>query len=128
MYARARDVMAMLAEKNPSVPEYQMALAEIHFNIGQTEFDLADRPAALVSFEQARTLLLPLLDEHGGDARYRDNLATTSRAVAKLQLETNRRDEARKWLQTLLEHLRKLARRFPLRSTSTSGSSARRPI
>lgn len=103
-YAKARDAMATLAERNPEVAEYQVTLAEICINLAQAENDAGHQDAAIASVARAQASLTPLLSEHAGNARYRRNLW----AVAKLQADLDRRDEAIGTLKTLQKHLRQL--------------------
>jgi tetratricopeptide (TPR) repeat protein len=113
LYVQARDEMQALAEKNPSVPEYQFALAEIYINMAQSEFEENHRDAALAAFEQAQQLLVPLAAGAAESVRYRGDLIVTLRAVAILHPEASRRDEARQALQALRAQLQEILQQSP---------------
>jgi serine/threonine-protein kinase len=112
-YAKARDVLAQLAEKNPSVPEYQVALAAIYFNVGEAEYEAQRHGAALTAYQHAQTLLTPVVADHGENARYRGDFFKTFHAVSRLHNAMGQRPEVVKTVQAFQQHLEQLLQRFP---------------
>jgi serine/threonine-protein kinase len=113
LYDQAREEMQTLKEKNPSVPEYQLALAEIYINMAQSEFEQGRRSAAVAAFEQAQQLLERLVAGAAENARYRGDLIVTLRAVAVLHPEATRREGARQALQAVRVRLREISQNSP---------------
>ena len=94
LYAEAIAILEPLAKKNPSVNDYQIALAEIHINLGQAEFEQGDREAALTSFEQAVAILEPLATVQTEIGRYRRDYIVSLHAVGKLHHDQSRRQKS----------------------------------
>jgi tetratricopeptide (TPR) repeat protein len=113
LYAKSRDVMASLAEKNPGVTEYHIALAEIDLSIGRAEYQLGHLDSARTAFENAQAILTTLLAEHASDQRCRHNYIAAMGAVAKLHREAGRRAEAEKVYEALAQQLRQILERNP---------------
>ncbi len=113
LYVQARDEMQDLADKNPSVLEYPVALAEILINMAQAEFEQSRTDAALAGFERAQLLLMPLLAGAARNAHYRGNLIVTLRAVGVLHPEASRRDESRQALRKLRAQLCEILTQSP---------------
>ena len=113
LYVQARDEMQDLADKNPSVLEYPVALAEILINMAQAELEQSRPDAALAGFERAQLLLMPLLAGAARNARYRGNLIVTLRAVGVLHPEASRRDESRQALRKLRAQLCEILTQSP---------------
>ena len=105
--------MARLAEKNPGVTEYQIALAEIDLSIGRAEYQQGHLDAALTAFERAQAILTTLLADHADDQRCRHDYIAAMGAVAKLHREAGRRAEAEKTYETLAQQLRQILERNP---------------
>jgi serine/threonine-protein kinase len=113
LYAQARDVLEPLAEKNPSVTEYQVGAAEVFINIAQMEQERGHAEQSLAAFDRAAALLIPLLADLAPDARYRRNLIIATCAVGELHPNANRRAEALRALEALAEHLPRIAAQSP---------------
>ena len=94
LYAKACKTMTTLAEKNSSVVEYQIALAEIYINLAKAEDEQADRDQAVDHFERAQTLLTPFMTDYVTDARYRHNLIVALEQVARRHPDSARRAAA----------------------------------
>ncbi|MGA2031596.1 MAG: serine/threonine-protein kinase [Thermoguttaceae bacterium] len=105
LYAMACKTMTTLAEKNSSVVEYQIALAEIDINLAKAEDEQTARDLALDHFERAQTLLMPLMADYATDARYRQNLIPALEAVARRHPDHARRAEAATALESLRRRL-----------------------
>ena len=113
LYAKSRDVMMRLAEQNPSVTEYQIALAEVDLSMGRAEYQPGHLDAALQAFERAQAILTTLMVEHADDQRCRHDYIAAMGAVAKLHREAGRRAEAEKMYETLAQQLRQILERNP---------------
>jgi hypothetical protein len=98
--------MNSLAEKNPSVVEYQIALAEIDLNFAKAEDRQKDRAKAAANFQDAVTLLAPLMNEFLGDVRYRYNLIVALDQVTQTHPDRSRREAAVALLRELQARLR----------------------
>jgi tetratricopeptide (TPR) repeat protein len=118
LYAQARGVLEQLAEKNPSVTEYQVGAAEVFINIAQMEKEQEHADKSLAAFDRAATLLIPLIADLAIDARYRWDLINAARSVGELHPEPNRRAEALRALEVLGEQLRRITARS---SDATAG-------
>ena len=113
LYAQARDVLEQLAEKNPSVTEYQVGAAEVFINIAQTEQERGHSDKSLAAFDRAALLLTPLVDDLAEDVRYCRNLIIALCSVGELHPEPRRRAEVLHVLETLHEHLRRIVAQSP---------------
>jgi tetratricopeptide (TPR) repeat protein/ribosomal protein S27E len=113
LYQQAQELMRALADKNPSVAEYQVGLAEIYLNIAQAEYELGRSEAAMKSFAQARRILAPLVANYAEVARYRQDFIVSLAAIARLHPEAGQRAEAIGGLESLQRQLREIAGRVP---------------
>ena len=113
LYAQARDVLEQLAGKNPSVTEYQVGAAEVFISIAQTEQELGHSDKSLAAFDHAALLLAPLVNDLAEDVRYRRNLIVAICSVGELHPEPKRRAEVLRVLETLREHLQRMAEQTP---------------
>jgi tetratricopeptide (TPR) repeat protein len=113
LYGQARDLLEQLAEKNPSVTEYQVGAAEVFINIAQTERERGHTDKSLAAFDRAASLLTPLVNDLAEDARYRRNLIIAICSVGELHQEPNRRAEVLHVLETLRERLRQIVAQSP---------------
>jgi tetratricopeptide (TPR) repeat protein len=113
LYAQARDILEQLAEKNPSVTEYQVGAAEVFLNIALIEKERGHSDKSLAAFDRAASLLTPLANDLAEDDRYRRNLIIAICSVGELHPEPRRRAEALHVLETLHEHLRRIVAQSP---------------
>ena len=97
--------MTALAEKNSSVVEYQIALAEIYINLAKAEDEQKDPGRAADHFDRAQTLLTPLLTDYATDARYCHNLIVALEQVARRHPDNARRAAATTTLDALHRRL-----------------------
>jgi tetratricopeptide (TPR) repeat protein len=113
LYTQAREVLEQLAEKNPSVTEYQVGAAEVFISIAQMEQEQGHSDRSLAAFDRATSLLTPLVNDLAEDSRYRGNLIIAACTVGELHPEPARRAEVLHVLKTLHEHLRQTVARSP---------------
>jgi serine/threonine-protein kinase len=113
LYVQARDVLEQLAEKNPSVTEYQVGAAEVFMNIAQTEKERGHADNSLAAFDRAASLLIPLIADLAEDTRYRWDLINAARSVGELHPEPSRRAEALRALEAMGEQLQRISARSP---------------
>jgi tetratricopeptide (TPR) repeat protein len=113
LYAQARDVLEQLAEKNPTVTEYQVSAAEVFISIAQIEQERGNPDKSLAAFDRAASLLTPLVHDLAEDARYRRDLILTLCTIGELHPEPKRRTEMLNVLKTLHEHLRRIVAQSP---------------
>jgi len=113
LYAQARDVLEQLAEKNPSVTEYQVGAAEVFISIAQAEQEQGHSDKSLAAFDRAATLLTPLVADLADEVRYRRNLIVALCSVGELHPDPKRRAEVLRILETLHERLRQMVEQTP---------------
>jgi serine/threonine-protein kinase len=113
LYEQARDILEQLAEKNPTVIEYQVSAAEVFISIAQIEQERGNADKSLAAYDRAASLLIPLVNDLAEDARYRRNLIIALCTIGELHPEPKRRTEALHALMTLHERLRKIIARSP---------------
>jgi tetratricopeptide (TPR) repeat protein len=113
LYAQSRDVLEQLAEKNPTVTEYQVGAAEVFISIAQIEREQGKSDKSLAAFDRAASLLAPLVNDLAEDARYRRNLIVALCTIGELHPEPKRRGEVLHVLEVLHEHLRRIVAQSP---------------
>jgi tetratricopeptide (TPR) repeat protein/tRNA A-37 threonylcarbamoyl transferase component Bud32 len=113
LYNEAKVALEALANKNPTVTDFQAALAEIYINLAQTEYELQDSVAALASFKQAEEILTRLVAGRSETGRYRGDLIVALHAVGKLAPDPAQREKALSSLEALRQNLEEMASAFP---------------
>jgi len=113
LYAQAREALEKLAEKNPTVAEFQIGAAEVFINIAQLESERGQADRSLAAFDRAARLLTPLIASQAADARFRNDLLLALCSVGELHPDAGRRAEAVGALETLGERLRRIAADSP---------------
>ena len=109
MYAESRTALERLAWLNPSVTDYQVALAEVCLTLAEAEFNHGDRQEAMAAFEQAEAILAPLVAEHAANARYHRDLLFALRAIGKFAPDPAKRRKVLRTLETLRQNLARAA-------------------
>jgi serine/threonine-protein kinase len=109
MYAESRAALERLASQNPSVTEYQVALAEVCLTLAEAEYNHGNRERALAAFEQAEIILAPLVAEHSATGRYHRDIILALRAIGKLDPDPAKRRKVLRTLETLRQNLAQAA-------------------
>lgn len=118
-YRRAREILEPLAEKNPSVPEYQLELAHVYVNVAGAEGDLHHGEAAVQAAEKADEVLRPLAKSHARNVLY----VTICRGIQVVFAENHPDLKRRAMAQRALEQLQRL---FP-KTAKPAGAAAGPP-
>ncbi len=109
LFQKSREILQSLAEKNPDVPEYQLALAEISIAITHVLFDQGQLHAALDSIDRAEAILTPLAADCGEMARYRTDFTNTWSFIGMYHADPLRRNKALETLQNWQQYLEQAA-------------------
>jgi tetratricopeptide (TPR) repeat protein/tRNA A-37 threonylcarbamoyl transferase component Bud32 len=94
LYQDALGRMETLARTNPDVPDYQVDLAGLHMNVGESHRARKELDAALASYRQAREILQALVEAYPKVARYRFDLVRAFHQAAVAELETGQAESA----------------------------------
>ncbi len=105
LYQEAIRRMERLAWANPDVPEYQVDLAGLYSNFGESHRQRNELSAALRAYQQARDILQGLVEKYPDSSRYRWDLAKTLHQAGVVQWLLDQRDDARHDFQSAADHL-----------------------
>jgi hypothetical protein len=98
LYQAARARLAALAERNPEVTAYRIAMAEIDITMIEAELEQDHEAEALAAALRGYRVLRPLRDACAGSARYRYLVSMVCQALTVLDAPPEIRSEAEKLL------------------------------
>ncbi|MGD0519272.1 MAG: tetratricopeptide repeat protein, partial [Thermoguttaceae bacterium] len=113
LYQQSRDILEPLAQKNPDVTEYQLALAELYIRIAEIQYEQKNLPTAMASIDQAEEILTQLTTDCGDTARYWKDFTGTWSFIGKHHTDPLRRRKALETLETWQQYLEKVAAESP---------------
>jgi tetratricopeptide (TPR) repeat protein len=106
-------ILQKLVDDNPTVSQYQNALALSRSGIGFVLMQIGKPAESLKSYASARAIQRTLADLHPTVTEYQSNLATSEGAIGSVLSETGKKTEARKAYESALAILQKLAEAHP---------------
>ena len=83
------ELSQQLSSENPAVEQRDLALGDlgaILIDVANRELDGGNAEAARATFEQARNVLLPLVERHADDEYYRRDLGHAEQALNRIDL------------------------------------------
>ncbi len=114
LYQAARPIMQSLAEKNPSVPDYQVGLAEIYISLGELEYARGGSEENMLGlFEKAHALLLQLGNRRLEHPRYCSDYIVTLAALYRMHPDAARRRETLGELKQFRDELAQAVEQSP---------------
>ncbi len=113
LYQKSRDILEPLAQKNPDVTEYQLALVELYIRIAEMQYEQKSFPSAMASIDQAEEILTRLTTDCGDTARYWKDFAGTWTFIGVYHTDPLRRSKALETLETWRHYLEQVAAGSP---------------
>ncbi len=113
-YGLAKEQMATLVLANPEVAMYRATLAGLYMNLGwlhKEELQRFDKAGG--NYEEALSILGPLVRDFPATPRYREDMAVTLRELASLPKSTGQNLKAGQRLRDAYSHFKKLVDAHP---------------
>jgi tetratricopeptide (TPR) repeat protein len=113
LYQNSCDILRPLAQKNPDVAEYQLALAELYIRMAGVRYEQKNLAAATDSIDQAEEILTRLSADCGDTARYWKDFTGTWTFIGLRHADPSRRGKALEILEAWQKHLEQIAAESP---------------
>ena len=111
LYQKSLDILQPLAQKNPDVTEYQLALAELYIRVAEIQSEQKSFSESMATIDQAEEILTRLTMDCGDTARYWKDFAGTWTFIGVN--DPLRRCKALETLETLQKYLEQVAAESP---------------